>query len=309
MRKVMKKKKIELEITRGDKNPVPAKDVVNIISGFQNLLYSLAEMKAGISRSQTGPKKDNIKSACELMISNVRPGSVVIEVTPKEPDITLFGFDEFPTNVLNQGEGVLIDIANQDTKSLIKNIPNDTYRDKIVRNVHRFLPKKNSDTKVLLSSGNGKQIKMQRMEPAHFNEVVFTGKLPPEQYFKKLSDIKGIAKIDSEGNFMNFEDIFKIEELPGIALESVKGHNYIYEMKTHLYFDIKDIEGVKVVTQSDLDISFHCEEDEDLKQVIGEEFDVLWKEYAEAADEQLHPSGLKLKYKLHELIYTRSFTS
>lgn len=305
----MKKKKIEIEISRGDKNPVPAKEVVNIISGFQNLLYSLAEMKAGISRFQTGPKKENIKSACELMISNVRPGSVVVEVTPREPEMTLFGFDKFPTNILNQGEGVLIDFANQDTKSLIKNIPDDDYRDKIVRNVHGFLPKKKSNTKVLLHSGKGKPIRMKRLAPSKLNEVVLTGKLPPEQYSKKLSDIKGIAKIDVEGNFMDFEDIFEINELPGIALECVEGHKYIYEMKTQLYFDIEDVEGVKVVTQSDLDITFHCEKDEDLKQVIGEEFDVLWNEYAEADDDQLHPSGLKLKSKLHKLIYTRSITS
>ncbi|MCH7731803.1 MAG: hypothetical protein IIB44_04705, partial [Candidatus Marinimicrobia bacterium] len=97
----------KIKITAGDDNPVPVSDVVKIFKGFQEMVYSFAEMKASLSRTKRGPKSKELKEICELLISQVEKGSIVFHVTTREPKKTLFGVDRFGIDVLTKSQQML----------------------------------------------------------------------------------------------------------------------------------------------------------------------------------------------------------
>ena len=58
-----------------------------------------------------------------------------------------------------------------------------------------------------------------------------------------------------------------------------------------------------------MDIITYCQKGEEINDVIGTEFDIIWNEYVEAEEGTLHSSGLKLKDTFTKLIHRRKITA
>lgn len=287
---------------------MPVSDVVKIFKGFQEMVYSFAEMKASLSRTKRGPRSKELKEICELLISQVEKGSIVFHVTTREPKKTLFGVDRFGIDVLTKSQQMLGWISESNVEKIKELAPDKGYRDKIVRKAQNFLPKKNSETTMIIKGPEIGEIEVSQLEKEILNQVVIPLSRPENQISTKLADIKGIAFFDSEDIFQGFDTVLEIEELPGIALNSVQGKHYTYVFSNRLYFDVKDVDDIKLITQSDLDIITYCESHEDIGEVLGKEFDILWLEYVEAEDETLDKSAAELKKRVLDIVTTRTIS-
>lgn len=303
---------VEINISEGDSKPIPMKKVLKILSGFQEMVYSVAEMKARISTSKTGRKTSAMRAACELLITKVKSGSVGFCVRTRKPEITLFGEDMFGMETLATSEMILEYIAEKDINSIVKTVPDVIYRDKIIGKAQAFLPSGKSDTKVSIKNGQKQAVQVSKFDAKELINIMLPKKeeSPIDHGYSKPADVKGIAHFDSNGKFDRFVDILEVTDLPVLKISYVVGKEYKYNFKQPIFFDIQEEgEHLQIIKQKDLDIVTTADSGKEILSALGEEFDLIWHEFAEADDSTLHESGLLLKEKLIGLVDNREIIS
>lgn len=304
----MKKHDIEINISEGDSNPIPIKKVVSILSGFQEMVYSVAEMKAKLSRSKPGPKSKSLQDVCELVITKVEGGSATFHIQTQEPEITLFGEDMFGMETLETSQKILESIARKDIKNLVYMAPDVNYRDKIIGKAQKFLPSAKSKTMVSIKSGQKPAVQVRQFEAKEIRDIMLPKEkgIPIDRGYSKPADVRGIAHFDSTGNFDCFDNILEVNDLPGILISFIDGKQFKYNFKTPIFFDIhEEGEHLQIIKQKDFGIVTTAYSGEEILNVIGEEFDLLWHEFVEAEESALHESGVRLKEKLLNVVYNR----
>ncbi len=292
--------------------PIPAKDVYETLMKFQDLMYTFAGMKAKLSSSKKGRKSKSMRNICELLIADVKRGSVTISLVPKDPELDLFGYNSFGQDVLNDTGKIYSYISTNDENNIKKIIPDDYHRTKIINKIQTTIPSEKSTINLYIKTTETGQFKTQRLAPELLKEITIQPLklIAEEEVTHQLVDIIGIAALDSEGGFKKLENIYNVNpNVKGIVLDRVEGNIYSYVFTKELFFKIKKTDNYITVQQSDLNIDTYYQKDEDLHKTLGEELDFLWAEYAEAEDEHLHSTGIAFKKTLLSIIFERKINS
>jgi len=307
------KKTFDLTFRSKEKNkPIPAKNVYQTLSNIQDLMYSVAEMKVKLQSSKKGRKSDEMRNICELLITNVKPGSVTISLTSNKPQQNLFGYDKFGQNVLQDTGKIYSYVSTGDDKNIETIIPDNVYRTKIISKVQKTIPSEKSPVDLFINTINTGEFKTKRLAPDLLNKIIeHTSKLTEEdEITHQLVDIIGLAAIDKNGKLKKLENVYQMDsDINGLVLSRVKGKKYKYVFKKELFFQIEKSDDYITVQQSDLDIFSYYNINIDLKKALGEELDFLWSEYVEVDDKKLHTSGVELKNKILSLIYETEITN
>lgn len=290
---------------------IPAKDVYETLMKFQDLMYTVAGMKAKLSSSKKGRKSESMINICELLIADVKQGSVTISLVPKSPELDLFGYNSFGKDVLNDTGKIYSYVATNDENNIKKIIPDDYYRTKIINKIQATIPSEKSTVNLYIKTIATGQFKTQRLAPELLKEITIQPlKLVEEEVTHQLVDIIGIAALDSEGTVKKLENIYNVNtNVKGMILDRVEGNIYSYVFTKELFFKIKKTDNYITVQQSDLNIDTYYQKDEDLHKALGEELDFLWTEYAETEDKYLHSTGIAFKKNLLSLIFERKIYS
>jgi len=290
-------------LSDGNGAPVPVIEAQEFLKNIQEMAYNFAEMKAKYDPSKTGPKKGNIKEACNFQIVNMAFASAEFEITTPEPTPELFDFD-VGQEILQKTSDIFRHLSQGDDESIIKMIPDERHRTKIINRARAAIPPRKSGRSLSVATTRYEVEEVIRPDRESLKGVIATnGDLKEtEEVIEKYIDAKGFALIDENNQIRGWKKIVSFEEVDSLSLQEVKGKIYTYRFKEKVPFLVTREDEYFILEYEPLSILIRGKTHDDLYKDLGEEFDFLWNEYAEESDEALHPSGKSLKDKILDLV-------
>lgn len=341
-------RKIELTIESKNKNQkkdenrnkIPIVVLSNHLQSLQNLMYVIGDHLDGNSPRIRGDFPKSVKEKCELVIEDIKSGSVIanIGLANTQRSLSEGTHGEKALNIAKQ----VIEIAEteDDIASMILGIiPDDNRAFRSIREINSIWPSEGSDYKVSIGFGKKDSIQLDPKrkpyleralsKPTNPEEKQYIGRLIQirvdrkrqfiietpkgiktciyspnieEDTIKNLKKLIKVSGIENKNGYIEISDERSINSVESLPLDEIKIEGALKKFKLPLELEVEFENEHYIISNDDLGLLVVSDNLKKGIEGIKEEFNTLWDYYVNDTPDNLTTSAIEFRNRLFSLI-------